>query len=354
MRDDELVAAARAGDADAFAALAGRHRARVEAVVGRLVGDESEDLVQEALLRAYLGMTQLRDSARFGAWLCGIAVNLAKMQLRRRALEARRLAELAPEEPVDDRSLLQLVREAVEVLPNGQREVVLMHYVDDLSCDEIASLLGTSAGAVRVRLHRAREQLRGELAVLVPASEPREEMQMIEMKLEDVFVRVAEDEPQRVSRSRVILLREVDGERLLPIWVGAPEGDALALRLTGETTPRPMTSDLLVAVLRATGAQVERVAVTDLRDRTFHGSLTLAIGGRSEEIDARPSDAFNLAVRVGAPMYVAPHVLEESAVERGELDARLEEEGPLAGSDVPDGRWRSVSADLLRELYRVP
>jgi RNA polymerase sigma factor (sigma-70 family) len=311
--------------------------------------------VQEALLRAYLGMTQLRDSARFGAWLCGIAVNLAKMQLRRRALEARRLTELAPEEVVDDRSLLQLVREAVEVLPSGQREVVLMHYVDDLSCDEIASLLGTSAGAVRVRLHRAREQLRGELAVLVPAPEPREEMQMmIEMKLEDVFVRVAEDEPSRVSRSRVILLREADGERLLPIWVGAPEGDALALRLTGETTPRPMTSDLLVAVLRATGAHVERVAVTDLRDRTFHGSLTLAIGSRSEEIDARPSDAFNLAARVGAPMYVAPHVLEESAVERGELDARLEEEGPLGESDVPGGTWRSVSADLLRELYRVP
>ena len=83
---------------------------------------------------------------------------------------------------------------------------------------------------------------------------------MIEMKLEDVFVRVAEDEPPRVSRSRVILLREADGERLLPIWVGAPEGDALALRLTGETTPRR-----LPGVLRDNGIVQMEVGVCEAR-----------------------------------------------------------------------------------------
>src|SRR5438094_5191678 len=93
MRDDQLVPAALVGDPAAFAELAERHRARVLAVVKRMVGEEeAEDLVQEALLRAFLGLSQLRDRARFGAWLCGIAVNLAKMRLRRRALESR-LAE---------------------------------------------------------------------------------------------------------------------------------------------------------------------------------------------------------------------------------------------------------------------
>ncbi|CAN5776269.1 hypothetical protein BH20ACT14_BH20ACT14_10020 [soil metagenome] len=93
VKDDELVTAALAGDTAAFAALAERHRARVEAVVARMVPEDAEDLVQEALLRAYLGLSQLRDPARFGAWLCGIAVNLAKMRLRRRTLEGRAVAE---------------------------------------------------------------------------------------------------------------------------------------------------------------------------------------------------------------------------------------------------------------------
>lgn len=355
VRDEELVAAARAGDTESFARLVARHRPRVEALARRLVGDESEDLVQEALLRAFQGLSQLRDSERFGAWLCGIAVNLAKMRLRRRALELRIAAAPVPQEPYEERAVLQLVREAVEVLPAGQREVVLLHYVDDLSCEEIAAVLGTSSGAVRVRLHRAREQLRDELAVFAPTRRPKEEVPMIEMKLDDVVVRVAEDDPLKlVAPQRILVLAEVEGDRLLPIWVGAPEGDALAFRLTGETTPRPMTSDLLVAILRATGARVERVAVTDLREKTFYAAITLAVDRSSEEIDARPSDALNLAVRVGAPIFVAEDVLEESALEPGALAARMETETRLAGAELPEGEWRSLSAELLRTLYRMP
>jgi RNA polymerase sigma factor (sigma-70 family) len=87
--NEKLVAAALGGGPSAFASLVEQNRARVESVVARMVGDEAEDVVQEALLRAYLSLTQLRDPARFDAWLCGIAVNLAKMRIRRRAVEAR-------------------------------------------------------------------------------------------------------------------------------------------------------------------------------------------------------------------------------------------------------------------------
>jgi len=355
VRDDELVAAARAGDPGSFAVLVARHRARAEAVVERLVGDESEDLVQEALLRAYLGLSQLREPARFGAWVCGIAVNLAKMRLRRRALEARIPGEPSPEASHGDRALLQLVREAVDVLPSGQREVVLMHYVDDLSCEEIASLLGTSPGAVRVRLHRARGQLREELAVLAPEQPPREEIEMIEMKLEDVVVRVAQDDPSTlVGDQRILLLEEVGGDRHLPIWVGAPEGNTLALHLRGETAPRPMTSDLLVEIVRACGARIERVAVTAIREKTFYAVVALAVGGEVEEVDARPSDAINVAVRVGAPIFVAEEVLEENAVSSGDLATRMDAEAGTARADLPAGEWRSLSAELLRSLYRMP
>ena len=100
-----------------------------------------------------------------------------------------------------------------------------MHYVDDLSCDEIAALLDSSPGAVRVRLHRARRQLRAELAALAPTPKPKEEILMVEMRLEDVVVRVAEGDPlELVANRRIVLLREVEGDRLLPIWVGPRKG----------------------------------------------------------------------------------------------------------------------------------
>jgi RNA polymerase sigma factor (sigma-70 family) len=355
VRDDELVAAARAGDPAAFAALVERHRDRVRAVVERMVQDDAEDVAQEALLRAYLGLSQLRDPARFGAWLCGIAVNVAKMRLRRRSLETRLVFEPASDDGLEERELLGLVRDAVEVLPPGQRDVVLMHYLDGLSCDEIAALLGRSPGAVRVRLHRARQQLREQLAALTPTPPPKEAIQVIEMKLEDVLVRVAEDDPTRlVTDQRIVVLKETDGERLLPIWIGAAEGNALAIRLTGETTPRPVTSDVMAELIRVTGARVERVAVTSLREKTFYAVIAVAIDGRVDEIDARPSDALNLAVRVAAPIFVDASVLEQGALPAGDVKSRLEEEAEKADERPPPGKWRSLSAELLESFYRMP
>jgi RNA polymerase sigma factor (sigma-70 family) len=355
VRDDELVTAARAGDPAAFAALVERNRSRVVAVAERLVGDDAEDLVQEALLRAYLGLSQLRDPARFGAWLCGIAVNLAKMRLRRRALETRLLSEPATDGGPEELEVLRLVRDAIEVLPPGQRDVVVLHYVDGLSCDEIAALLGPSPGAVRVRLHRARRQLRAQLAALAPVPAPKEVIQMIEVKLEDVLVRVAEDDPTKlVADQRIVVLKETEGERLLPIWIGAAEGNALALRLTGETTPRPVTSDVMAELVRVTGARVEHVAVTSLREKTFYAAIAVAVDGRVDELDARPSDALNLAVRVGAPIFVDESVLEQGGMPADEVSARLEEEAEQKDDKPPPGKWRSLSAELLQTLYRMP
>jgi RNA polymerase sigma factor (sigma-70 family) len=353
MRDDKLVSAALGGDPGAFATLVERNRARVQSVVERMVGEEAEDLVQEALLRAYLGLSQLRDPSRFSAWLCGIAVNLAKMRLRRRAVELRVVLEPTTDGGLDERELLELVREAVEILPAGQRDAVLLHYIDGLSCEEIAALLGTSPGAIRVRLHRARQQLREQLAALEPAPIPKEEIHTVEMRLEDVIVRVAEDDPMKlVADQRIALLKEGDGERLLPIWIGAAEGNALALRLTGETTPRPVTSDVMAELLRVTGARVERVAVTRLQEKTFYAVIAVAVDGRVDELDARPSDALNLAARVGAPIFVDDGVLEQCALPAGELPTRLDAEAHEADEELPPGEWRSLSTELLQSLYR--
>lgn len=357
--DRRLVAATLSGDPGAFARLIVRHRPMVESVLGRMLPpDEVEDLLQETFLRAYLGISHLREADRFGSWLCGIGVNLAKMRLRQRAVQPS-IAVGATGLPVDveERELLRTVQDAVALLPPGQRDVVLMHYVDDLSCEEIARLLGTTAGAVRVRLHRARAQLRRELVPFVPAPlvpAPKEVL-MIEMTVEDVIVRVAADDPsQLVGDLRIVLLRERDGQRRLPIWIGAAEGDALAFRLVGDSPGRPMTSDLMVDLLRVTGGRVDRVVVTAIREKTFYASVAISVNSHVEELDARPSDALNLAIRVGAPIFVDDAVLAETAFEGGDVAKELAREAETSELDVPSGEWISLSAELLHKLHRPP
>ncbi len=178
---------------------------------------------------------------------------------------------------------------------------------------------------------------------------------MIPITLDDVLVRVAPDDPSSVvADQRVVLLREEDGERLLPIWIGAAEGNAVAFPLRGTAPARPTSSDLMVELLRATGARVERVVVTALREATFYATVAVGVDGRTEEVDARPSDAIALALRVGAPIFAAAEVLEEAGVTREDAEERMESEPTRAGYDLPPGSWTSLSATLLESLHRPP
>jgi uncharacterized protein len=175
---------------------------------------------------------------------------------------------------------------------------------------------------------------------------------MIEMRLEDVFVRVAIDDATKlVSEKRVVVLKEADGGRLLPIWIGAAEGNSLALRLSAEQTPRPVTSDVMTELVRVIGARIERVAITELREKTFYALIAVADDGRTHEIDARPSDALNLAVRVGAPIFVAESVIDQCALPAGDVESALEAEAEKGGDELAPGRYRSLSSELLRRLY---
>ena len=177
---------------------------------------------------------------------------------------------------------------------------------------------------------------------------------MVEMKVDDVLVRIAGDDDV-VEDQRVVLLKETEGERVLPIWIGPAEGNALAFRLRDEPTARPMTSDLLAQVVRVVGAHVGGIAVTQLREKTFYASISLAVDGRTEELDARPSDALNLAVRTSAPISVADDVLVEAAVSADAVEDEIADKEREFGADpTRPGEWRSLSAELLRGLHRWP
>ena len=118
-----------------------------------------------------------------------------------------------------------------------------------------------------------------------------------------------------VGKQPIVLLKAVDSNKFLPIWIGHPEAAAILMRLQGASTPRPMTHDLLVDILGEVETKCVQVAVTELRDNTFFATITLNAGGREIEIDSRPSDALALAVRSGAPIYAAEDVIAESAIE---------------------------------------
>jgi uncharacterized protein len=111
------------------------------------------------------------------------------------------------------------------------------------------------------------------------------------------------------------VLKTVDGNKFLPIWIGHPEAAAILMKLQGASTPRPMTHDLLSDVLDQIDAKCEKVSVTELRDNTFFASITISMNGSEMEIDSRPSDALALAVRTSAPIFAADDVIEESAIE---------------------------------------
>jgi uncharacterized protein len=118
-----------------------------------------------------------------------------------------------------------------------------------------------------------------------------------------------------VGKQPIVLLKTVDGNKFLPIWIGHPEAAAILMKLQGATTPRPMTHDLISELINELDAQCTRVSVTELKDNTFYASITLRVNGQEVEIDSRPSDALALAVRTSAPIFAAEEVIQESAIE---------------------------------------
>ncbi|MBN8866117.1 MAG: bifunctional nuclease family protein [Solirubrobacterales bacterium] len=118
-----------------------------------------------------------------------------------------------------------------------------------------------------------------------------------------------------VGKQPIVLLKTIDDNRYLPIWIGHPEAAAILMKLQGADTPRPMTHDLMVDMLDQVETKIERISVNELRDNTFFATITISVAGTELEIDSRPSDALALAVRVQAPIFVAEEVIEESSIE---------------------------------------
>jgi hypothetical protein len=148
-----------------------------------------------------------------------------------------------------------------------------------------------------------------------------------------------------MSQHRVVILKDVDSERYLPIWIGPFEAEAITLELQQVELARPLTHDLLKAVITAVGARVSHVLVNELRDDTFYARIVLDNNGRSLEIDSRPSDSIALAVRAKAPIFVAESVMERAAITPDEGMGPSDEDELSAFRDFVD----TLDLDALGE-----
>lgn len=144
---------------------------------------------------------------------------------------------------------------------------------------------------------------------------------MIELELVGVRVELPHNQP-------IVLLRERNGERFLPIWIGAVEATSIAFALQGVVTARPMTHDLMKDLLSELGVHVDRIVVTELRDGTFYAEIQMTQARQSVIVSSRPSDAIALAVRATVPIYANEHVLAEAGIhieEEDNLEENLDE-----------------------------
>lgn len=160
-----------------------------------------------------------------------------------------------------------------------------------------------------------------------------------------------------MNYQRVVILKEKDADRYLPIWIGQFEADAIAVKLQEVKVPRPLTHDLLGSVIDAMGGVVKRVVVSDLQNDTFYAKIILEFGdnsnGHSKEVDSRPSDALALAVRTNVPIFVDEGVLSKAGVqldEEAKAAAEAAGDSPAAQPGEEELRGMSAFADFVEGL----
>ena len=153
------------------------------------------------------------------------------------------------------------------------------------------------------------------------------------MKVVEVRVHGLGTEPK--TQQHVVLLRETDGTRVLPIFVGPCEAQAIARLVKKESFPRPLTHDLLAMLVEGLHAKVQRVVITELRDGTYYASLLLARGQEMLSVDARPSDSIAVALRAEAPLYVNEELLQSPPERPAVSDDPDDPSGPGESPEAP-------------------
>ena len=160
---------------------------------------------------------------------------------------------------------------------------------------------------------------------------------MLEMSIDSIRVSM-------MNYQRVVILKEKESDRYLPIWIGPAEADAIAVKLQDISVPRPLTHDLLRSVIKELSADISRIHISDLQNDTFYARIIISINGKEMEVDSRPSDAIALAVRAQVPIFAEEQVLDKAGVQ-------LDQDGkPLEAGETEDGEPVQVTEEEQRSM----
>ncbi len=350
--DGDLVRESLAGAREPMGELLRRHWDTAVFLAARVLGttDLARDAAQEAAIAAMTDLARLRTPERFGSWFCGIALNVSRRWRRQLRAEVTGVAaDLAATEPgpadaAEAADLAGRIRRAVELLPPGQRDAVWLFYLQGLSHREVSAELGVSIGAVKARLHQARAALAPRLTGMLDTTTKGTAMATDDGTAwtEVVVTEIRRSEGD--NPTHVMVLRERSGDRGLPIWIGPAQAASLALAMESVETPRPFTARLAASLLTAAGSRIEEVRVTQLVDRVFYATVVVRGPSGPEQVDARPSDAVNLALAADAPIRVDDR-----------LFARLQPEhttDAVAGFAVATADLAAEAQQLLQHPWR--
>lgn len=166
---------------------------------------------------------------------------------------------------------------------------------------------------------------------------------MVEVTIDSIRVSL-------MSQHRVVILKDVDSDRYLPIWIGPCEADAITVTLQEVEVSRPLTHDLLKNVITEMGGEIEHIIISDLRNDVFYARVVMELRGKHLEIDSRPSDALALAVRVHVPIYIEDAVMQKAAVLP---EDEMEAEGGRGADDKLDAFTDFVESLDLDDLDKT-
>ena len=324
--DTELVALACADDTEAFRLLLERYQTMAFAIALHQVAqpEMAQDLVQEAMLQAYLSLDHLRDPACFKSWFYGIVLNVCRNWQRRHALRFLSLESWDEYQPiataddpsalVEEQELRCAVQQAVQDLSAKNRIAMFLFYYENLTLEQIATRLDLSLTAVKSRLYEGRNQLKKQLVTSYPELSHSQGNKQRRIKM--TTMKVVKVVPQE-QRALVILL-DLPGKHVLPLWLNPMEAFPLAVltrQASRQEAPNePSSIDFVANLLRATGGTLQAVHIDELQDRLLYARLLLQSSTGNHEIKARLGDALALAVHEGSPIMVADDVLKSIGV----------------------------------------
>ena len=351
--DAALVAQVLAGNREMFGALVSRYYASVLRLCIRLLGDpvQAEDVAQEAILQAFLGLDRLQQPARFGAWLHAIAANLARSSLRRlqpisldgleyTGRSALRYAASVPnpEQVAALRETHDAILAALMELSTVNREAVIGYYLEGYSYAELANLLGVPVSTVKSRLFKGRQQMRQHLEHLRQPLEnpPAETRKELHMTSELISLQIETICEYPLTQKSIVVLRTLTNDRYLPIKLSTDEANAIERVIKNQPNALPVTpQDTLLQLVSTLGGRIEQIVIQSLMEGNYYASVILAQDGRQHKVDCRLSDALLLAARAQIPIQVAPALLQEAGIVLEHMEI-----------DVPSNTARSIEVEL--------